>query len=172
MKNNIILIGMPGSGKSSAGVLAAKALGLDFIDTDLLIQKKYSMKLADIIRKYGNNAFINCETDIMLSLKNVTGAVIATGGSAVLSDKAMQTLKENGFFIYLEVPSDILGRRISNMSSRGIVMKKNETISDIYTARRSLYEKYADAILPVNSADDAEKTVAGIVSMARSAGII
>ncbi len=140
---NIVLIGMPGSGKSTVGVLLAKSMLLDFIDTDLIIQNKLSLPLQEIIKQKGTAAFIEIEDNILSELKS-NNSVIATGGSAVYGENAMQNLKKDAKTIYLKLPLSEIEKRINNIKTRGIVMAKNETLADIYEARTPLYEEYAD----------------------------
>ena len=122
--NNYILIGMPGSGKSTIGVLLAKALGYDFVDTDLVIQQKGGGLLKEII--------------------DVNKSVIAPGGSAVYSDKAMRHFKEIGTIIYLKLDYQTVKRRLGNLKARGVVLEKGQTLRDLYNERIPYYEKYAD----------------------------
>lgn len=140
---NVILIGMPGSGKSTVGVLLAKSLLCDFIDTDLIIQNKYAMPLNKIINDFGTDEFIKRENETLSEI-SVDNCVVATGGSAVYGEKAMQNLKQNAKIVYLKLPVAELERRISNIKTRGIVMEKGETLTSLYLARAPLYEKYAD----------------------------
>lgn len=143
MHKNIILIGMPGSGKSTLGVVLAKVLGMGFSDMDLLIQQRTNRRLQEIIDTDGLEAFLSAEEATILS---VTGEnmVLATGGSAVLSEKAMAHLKSIGTVVYLDVPFRILCKRIKNMATRGIACQPGQTLADIYKYRTPLYEKYAD----------------------------
>jgi shikimate kinase len=146
--NNIVLIGMPGAGKSTIGVLAAKTLGLDFIDTDILIQQKEGRLLQDIIEQAGIQRFLEIEEACICEacFKN---AVIATGGSVVYSNKAMRALKQEGIIIYLKISYEEMIRRIRNITTRGIVLKKRQSLKDLYSERIPLYEQYAD--ITVNS---------------------
>lgn len=141
--NNIILIGMPGAGKSTIGVLLAKSLLRDFADTDLVIQKKYSCSLCDIIKKEGTDKFIEIE-DAVLSCCNFENTVIATGGSAVYGENAMKNLKKKSVTIYLSVSIGELEKRLQNIHTRGVAMKEGTTIADLFAERKPLYEKYAD----------------------------
>lgn len=141
--NNIILIGMPGSGKSTVGVLAAKLLGLDFIDCDLLIQKKEGKKLHEIINEGGAEYFERVEEDVLSGL-TAEKTLIATGGSAVYSEKGMENLKKLGKVVYLKVGIEELYDRITNFNTRGIIMHKGTTLEDLCAERLPLYEKYAD----------------------------
>ena len=146
MERNIILIGMPGSGKSTCGVLAAKALCMSFTDTDLLIQSAEEMKLQDIINERGTEYFEKAEERTLLGV-DCENTIISTGGSAVYYDNAMKKLKENGKVIYLKVDYDEMIRRISNMKTRGILLKEGETMEQLFRSRESLYEKYADVTI-------------------------
>ncbi|MGN0488663.1 MAG: shikimate kinase [Ruminococcus sp.] len=146
MKNNIILIGMPGSGKSTVGVLLAKQLGYNFVDTDLLISRKGDKPLQEIIDNEGLERFSQLESTVGETL-DCDKTVVATGGSMVLCDKAMENLKALGKVVYLEVPVKELERRLVNFKTRGIVMRKGETIKDILNKRQAYYEKYADIVI-------------------------
>lgn len=141
--DSIILIGMPGCGKSTLGVILAKNLGFDFIDTDLLIQKQKKMKLHEIIEKYGIDEFIRIENEI-ISAVIAESSVIATGGSAVYGDAAMERMREIGTVVYLKLPADEIARRVSDFEARGVVAKHGQSIFDIYNERVPLYQKYAD----------------------------
>lgn len=143
---NIILIGMPGAGKSTVGVLLAKALGMSFIDADLIIQQNTGNLLQEIIDKYSISKFLEIEESIILSL-NIENSVVATGGSIIYSRNAINSLKRNGILIYLKLPYDEIERRISNIKTRGIVIGKDQKLMDIYNERIPLYEKYADIII-------------------------
>ncbi len=141
--NNIILIGMPGSGKSTVGVLLAKMLGMNFIDADLLIQQQEGMKLYEILEKKGNAYFSKVEEAVNASIQ-AEHTVIATGGSVVYGKAAMSHLKGMGTVVYLKVPLAELKRRIKNFATRGIQMEQGQTLADIYAERIPLYEQYAD----------------------------
>ncbi len=161
--NNIILIGMPGAGKSTLGVVLAKALGFDFTDTDLIIQSEQNEKLYKIIEKKGIKEFIEIENGTVAALK-VKNSVIATGGSVIFGKEAMENLKSLGTVVYLEVDEKEIEKRLSNIKTRGIVMEKGETVEKIYNERTPLYEKYAD-ITVVCKGMDLEKTVEKIISL-------
>lgn len=150
--NNVILIGMPGSGKSTVGVLLAKMAGLDFIDSDLLIQKAVGKRLFEIIEEKGNDEFLKIENRINSEI-NVHNSVIATGGSAVYCKEAMEHLKTLGRVVYIKVPLDEIKRRIRDFSTRGIVIKNGNSIEDLFAERVPLYEKYADITLECDNAD-------------------
>ena len=143
MADNIILIGMPGSGKSTCGVLAAKALLKNFFDTDLLLQNIEGKRLQEIIDENGIKYFNDAEENAILSL-DIRGTVIATGGSVVYSEKSMEHLKKLGRVIYLHLDYDTMADRIKNITTRGVVLKDGHTLLDMYNERLSLYEKYAD----------------------------
>jgi len=140
---NIIMIGMPGCGKSTVGVLLAKSAAMDFIDCDLVIQKRYGSTLQRIIDTKGIDFFRMAEEETILNVRT-EDCVIATGGSAVYSPKAMEHLKKNGIVIYISLPIEEIKKRLTNIKTRGVAMNKGQTIDDLYIERRSLYEGYAD----------------------------
>lgn len=154
---NIILIGMPGCGKSTVGVILAKTLGIGFVDTDLIIQQRENRLLQNIIDTDGIDFFLNCEAEAVKSLY-CDNCVIATGGSVVYREEAIQYLKSNGKIIFLDVPLDEIKRRLNNINTRGIAAKKNKSIEDIYNERIALYNKYADVIIRTDG-ESVEKTV-------------
>ncbi len=158
---NIVLIGMSGAGKSTVGVILAKALGLSFIDTDIIIQNNEGMRLQDIIENRGTKCFLELEEKHLLTL-SVEGTVIATGGSAVFSTQAMKKLKENGDIIYLKVDYPEIERRVKNFSTRGVVKRREQSLSEVYSERVELYEKYADIIVEATNTD-IESTVKEII---------
>ena len=161
MSSNIVLIGMPGSGKSTCGVLAAKALLKNFFDTDLLLQNLEGKRLQSIINENGIEYFNKAEERAILSL-DIQGTVIATGGSVVYSEKAMAHLRSLGKIIYLRLGYEEMEKRIKNITTRGIVLKEGETLLDMYNERAPLYEKYADEILNCDGMT-VEETVESIV---------
>ncbi|MBR5897003.1 MAG: shikimate kinase [Lachnospiraceae bacterium] len=145
-KTNIVLIGMPASGKSTVGVILAKVSGKKFIDTDLVIQQRENALLAEIIKEKGVEGFMKSEEEAILSVDE-NNTVIATGGSAVYGEKAMEHLKENGTVIYLKFEKGELFKRLHNIKERGVVLKPGETIGEMYDNRSVLYEKYADIVI-------------------------
>ncbi|HOJ10763.1 MAG TPA: shikimate kinase [Clostridiales bacterium] len=149
---NIVLIGMPSAGKSTIGVILAKTLGMCFIDTDLVIQEKECRLLQDIINTYGISRFLQIEENAVLTLK-YKAAVIATGGSVVYSDKAMTHLKQDGIITYLKVGYEEIERRINNISTRGIIFNKGQSLLDMYNQRMPLYEKYSDITIDCSNKD-------------------
>ena len=132
---NIVLIGMPAVGKSTVGVVVAKRLGYEFVDTDLLIQ--------EIIAQEGNDGFLAIENQVNRDL-DVENAVIAPGGSVVYCEEAMEHYKKTGTVVYLKVSYETIDRRIQNAKSRGVVLKEGQTLKDLYEERVCLFEKYAD----------------------------
>lgn len=146
---NIVLIGMPGVGKSTIGVILAKEIGYQFVDSDLLIQKQESRLLKDIISSEGVEGFLSIENQVNASV-DVSDSVIATGGSAVYGAEAMAHLKEIGTIVYLKCSFDTLNKRLGDLKGRGVVLKKGQTLKDIFEERRVLYEKYADIIIEEN----------------------
>lgn len=161
---NIVLIGMPGCGKSTLGVLLAKTLGAEFIDTDLIIQKKTGRLLHKIVAEDGKEAFLDIERDAILTLTGESNTVIATGGSAVLRAEAMEHLKKNGIVVYLSLPYMAVSKRIRNIKTRGIAFGEGETLRDIYNQRIPYYESYADITLKCDYGT-AEKNVTKLVSI-------
>lgn len=140
---NIILIGMPGAGKSTVGVVLAKMMRMDFCDTDLVIQKITGRKLQDILDRGGLKRFIETEKKAILTL-DCDECVIATGGSVVLNEQTMEHLKRLGKIVYLRADYESIASRINNLSTRGIAFDKGQTLRDIYEQRVPLYEKYCD----------------------------
>lgn len=149
---NIILIGMPGCGKSTVGVVLAKVMGMHFCDTDIVIQQREGRKLQDIIDSDGNDAFLACEKNALLSL-DIDDTVISTGGSAVYSNEAMQHLKKSGKVIYIKVSEEEIERRLADFAARGVAIKDGMTVKDLYDERIPLYEKYADITVKGEGAD-------------------
>jgi shikimate kinase len=143
MKKNIVLIGMPGVGKSSAGIVLAKVIGYKFVDSDLIIQEKKGMLLKDIIKDKGIDGFINIENDINKSLE-AESTVIATGGSAVYGSEAMEHFKKIGTIVYLKASYEEISQRLGDLDGRGVVHRQGQSLRDLYDERTELYEKYAD----------------------------
>ena len=148
--NNLILIGMPSAGKSTIGVLLAKKMGYDFIDTDLLIQKQEGKLLRELIAEHGSEGFLEIENQVNRDLE-AEKAVIAPGGSVVYCEEAMQHYKEIGTIVYLKVSYPDIKRRIGNPKRRGVVLTEGQTLLDLYNERSVLFEKYADIIIDEGS---------------------
>lgn len=146
MKDNIVLIGMPGVGKSTIGVVLAKVMGYQFIDADLVIQEKEGKLLCEIIEEAGTDGFIEVENRINSQIE-AKHAIIATGGSVVYGAEAMAHLKEIGTVIYLKLPFEELNQRLRDIKGRGVVLREGQTLLDLYEERVVLYEKYADVIV-------------------------
>lgn len=162
-KENIVLIGMPGVGKSTVGVILAKVLGYQFIDADLVIQKRENRLLHEIISEEGLEGFLKAEENANVYIaQNEEKSIVATGGSVVYCEKAMQELKKTGRVIYLELEYDQLKKRLGNLKGRGVVLKDGQDLRGLYEERIPLYEKYAD--LTVNEKNlDVEQTLQKIV---------
>jgi len=140
---NVILIGMPGVGKSTVGVLLAKRLGFAFIDTDIYIQVREGRSLQAIIQAHGADEFCRIEENYILSLA-VGSHVIAPGGSVVYRPKAMAHLKARGLTIHLDIAVERLKRRLDDVDARGVVIAPGQTIEGLFAERRPLYLRYAD----------------------------
>ena len=152
---NIVLIGMPASGKSTAGVLLAKSIGYGFIDTDLLLQKREGMLLRDLLKERGTEGFIDAEEKTNAEIV-ADRCVIATGGSVVYGEKAMLSLKSSGTIVYLKINSETLNNRLkgADIFERGVVMRnRGETLDELLAERAPLYEKYADITVDCNGLD-------------------
>lgn len=146
---NIVLVGMPGCGKSTVGVILAKTLGLSFIDTDLLICAKEESTLQKIIEEKGLAYFENVESAVGEGLE-AKNTVVATGGSMILYEKAMAHLKDIATVVYIDVSLQELKKRLVNIKTRGITFSEGETLEDIFNTRTPLYKKYADVIIDAN----------------------
>ncbi|MCI8414485.1 MAG: shikimate kinase [Ruminiclostridium sp.] len=149
---NLILIGMPGAGKSTLGVLLAKALGLDFVDTDLLIQAQEGKLLRELIAQLGSDGFLALEgrTCAALTLEH---SVVATGGSVVYEPEAMAHLKSLGTIVYLALDYPSLERRLDNLTRRGVVLQPGQTLKTLYDERVPLYRRYADLTVDCGGGD-------------------
>lgn len=159
MKNNVVLIGMPGCGKSTVGVILAKILGYSFLDSDLLIQEKEGRLLSEIIEQDGLEGFNELENRINASI-NVNCSVIATGGSVVYGKEAMEHLKKIGTVVYIRLPYEEIANRLGDLTKRGVSIKEGQTLLDLYNERVPLYEKYADIIFDENGRTISETALA------------
>ena len=144
--SNIVLIGMPGSGKSTVGVILAKMTGRDFVDTDVLIQKEQGRSLQDIVDRDGYLKLREIEERMILKLE-CRNHVIATGGSAVYSQAAMTHLKTDGIAVFLNVDLQTLFTRVKDFDTRGLAKRPDQGVADLFSERHALYRKYADVII-------------------------
>lgn len=163
MNNNVTLIGMPGAGKSTVGIVLAKILGYDFIDTDLLIQKAEGKLLWQIMRDVGIEGFNAIEERINAEV-TAEHSVISPGGSVIYGEKAMEHLRSIGTVIYLRVSCEVLAERLGDLKKRGVVLKPGQTLQSLYEERTPLYEKYAHLTIDVGDTD-----VAGAAERIRKA---
>jgi shikimate kinase len=152
MKKNIVLIGMPGAGKSTIGVILAKMLGMDFIDADLVIQKEEGRLLSQIIQDEGADGFLAIEERVNAGL-SPENAVIATGGSVVYGKRAMEHLRRTGTVVYLRLSYPEVDGRLNDIHGRGVVLRDGQTLMDLYEERTLLYEKYAHVIVDEDGLD-------------------
>ncbi|MBE6861808.1 MAG: shikimate kinase [Ruminococcus sp.] len=161
MKNNVVLIGMPGVGKSTVGVILAKILGFTFVDTDIVIQQEEGKLLKNIIAERGIDGFLETENRICSRIE-AEKSVIATGGSVVYGSEAMKHLSETGIVVYLKLDYSKLCERLGNIRNRGVVIRKGQSLESLYEERVPLYEKYADIIIDENGCD-IEKTINNVI---------
>ena len=161
--DNIILIGMPGSGKSTVGVVLAKALGLRFVDVDLLIQEREGALLQELIDRRGVERFLDLERDAILSL-DCRSTVVAPGGSCVCREESIAHMRRLGTVVYLELPLEDAAGRIHNLASRGIALSPGQTLADVYHYRAPLYERCAHITVPAGG-----QSLAGTVEAVRNA---
>jgi len=152
---------MPGCGKSTLGVLLAKALAMDFVDTDLVLQRQSGRPLQALVDELGTAGFSRAEETCVLRL-NIQGAVVATGGSVALEERAMEHLSQNGTVVFVRLPYPTIERRLRNMRTRGIAMEKGQTLRDLYCLRQPYYERWADITVDPDG-QDIEQTVALLV---------
>ena len=145
-KTNLVLIGMPASGKSTVGVILAKALGYDFVDTDLVIQNRTGKRLEELMEERGIDGFLKLEEEINADI-TCSHTVLAPGGSVIYGEKAMRHFQEIATILYLQVPLDMLELRLHNMKERGVALRDGMTLEDLYNERTPLYETYADIVI-------------------------
>ncbi len=163
MKNNIVLIGMPGVGKSTLGVILAKILGYRFMDADLVIQEREGKLLREIIAEKGVEGFMAIENEVNASI-NCDKTIIATGGSVVYGKEAMEHLRKIGEIIYLKANFEDIDKRLSNLQGRGVVLKDGQNLEMLYQERTPLYEEYADHIIDETGCD-IEETIKKILKI-------
>lgn len=157
-KNNITLIGMPASGKSTVGVLLAKRLGFSFVDVDILIQEKEKRLLKEIIADVGDDGFMEIENRVNAEL-DVERSVIAPGGSVIYGKEAMEHLKEISTVVYLKLSYEDVKERLGDLVDRGVVLKNGMSLLDLYNERVPYYEKYADITVDETGVESAGDTV-------------
>ncbi|MCQ2491480.1 MAG: shikimate kinase [Lachnospiraceae bacterium] len=153
--NNITLLGMPGAGKSTIGVLLAKAINYDFLDTDLSIQRQEGMLLREIIAKKGLEEFKKIENQVNRDVC-VERTVIAPGGSVIYGEEAMEHLASISKVIYLKLSYEEIRKRLGNLKKRGVVFAEGQTLEDLYKERAPLYEKYSEVIIDADGLDIGE----------------
>lgn len=146
MKNNIVLIGMPGAGKSTVGVVLAKVVGYKFVDSDLVIQEEYGKLLHELITEHGLDGFLEIENKVNAQLE-MTKSIIATGGSVIYGEEAMEHLKDIGLVVYLKLTLESIAERLGDLQQRGVALKEGWGLKELYEERVPLYEKYADIVL-------------------------
>ncbi len=164
-KDNLVMIGMPGVGKSTIGVIAAKMLGMHFLDADILIQEKENRLLAEIIAQDGVDGFLAIENAVNASI-DTSGAVISTGGSVIYGEEAMRHLGEIGTIVYLRLSYEQLTLRLGDLKNRGVVLKDGQDLQGLYDERTPLYEQYADLVIDEDDLD-IEETLACVVEAYR-----
>lgn len=167
-KNNIILIGMPGAGKSTLGVLLARAMNYRFLDTDLLIQEREGKLLCEVIEEKGLEGFLKIEGEVNAGV-NAERTVIAPGGSAIYSENAMKHFSEIGTIVYLHVPVTELSKRLGDLKRRGVVLKEGQNLENLYEERRVYYERYAKVTVDVTQNEIGE-VLAELVQKLKEAG--
>ena len=161
-KTNLVLIGMPASGKSTVGVVLAKVIGYDFIDTDILIQRSEKKRLSQIIEDVGVDGCLQVENRVNASVE-ADHCVIATGGSAVYGEEAMRHFRKIGHIIYLKVDYETIRKRLRSIKQRGVALRDGQSLRDLYEERTALYEKYADTV--IEEKGDAEDVVVQILRL-------
>jgi len=150
LRDNLVLIGMAGAGKSTVGVVLAKRLGMDFVDTDLLIQRRHGARLVELIARHGLEGFLRREEEVVESLR-VQQTVIATGGSVVYGAAGMAALAARGRIVFLDVPLAVLEERLHDLESRGLVIEPGESLATLYARRLPLYRQWAEVTVDCGS---------------------
>lgn len=162
---NVVLVGMPGCGKSTVGVLLAKTLMMDFVDTDLLLQRQSGKPLQQMVDELGTTGFSRAEEAFVKELR-LAGTVIATGGSVALENEAMAALKQNGLVVFLRINYAETERRLQNIKTRGIAMEKGQTLKELYDLRQPAYLRRADAVVDADGLS-IEETVEALAQIVR-----
>ncbi len=160
-KDNIILIGMPGCGKTTIGTELSEVIGYGYIDSDSVIVAREGKLLSEIIAERGREAFLDIEGKVNSEIA-ANRCVIATGGSVIYRDTAMQKLKEKGTVVYLKLPYEVIAKRLGDLKKRGVALKDGFTLKDLYDERTPLYEKYADVVVQL-SGKSVEQSVQEVV---------
>lgn len=158
-KDNVVFIGMPSVGKSTVGIVVAKLMGYDFIDTDLLIQKQEKRLLKDIIADEGRAGFLAIENKLNSNLE-ASHSIISPGGSAIYGKEAMEHFKEIAKIVYLKVSFEEINRRVGDPVKRGVVLRPGQTLEDLYIERTALFEQYADIVIDEENKNMEETVVA------------
>ena len=166
MKDNLVLIGMPGVGKSTAGVVAAKLAGYQFLDSDLVIIQRDGRLLREIIEQDGVEGFLSIENRVNASI-SAHNTIIATGGSVIFGDGAMYHLSTIGTIVYLRASYETVASRVTDLKGRGVAMKPAQTLREIYEERKDLYEKFAEYIIDVDK-QSIEATAKELAKIARN----
>lgn len=166
MKDNVILIGMPGAGKSTIGVVLAKTLGMNFVDTDLVIQNKENSLLQKMINEEGMEHFLDCEEQAVLTIEG-DRMVVATGGSVIYREGAMAHLRTLGRLVYLDVSYMEIERRVNNITTRGIAIRDGATLKDVYEERAAYYNRYLDVAIACDG-ETVENIVDAIVAYTKA----
>lgn len=169
---NVIFIGMPAAGKSTIGVVTAKLLGYDFVDTDLLIQKQEGRLLKEIIAAEGQDGFLKIEDRVNAEVE-AENAIIAPGGSVVYCENAMRHFKEIGIVVYLKASFETINKRLGmgNAKERGVVLRRGQSLKDLYGERTALFEKYAD-ITVCEDGIDLDDTIKLVIKMLKNAEVV
>ena len=162
---NIVMIGMPGCGKSTLGVLLAKALMMDFVDTDLIMQNRFGKPLQQLVDELGTEGFSRAEEECICSL-NLKNTVIATGGSVALEECAMEYLAGNGLIVFVKLTYETIESRLKNISTRGITLEKGQSLRDLYDYRQPYYHRWGQIVVEADG-QDIEQTVEMLVKMLR-----
>lgn len=165
MEKNLILVGMPASGKSTVGVILAKEMKYRFVDTDLILQEDTDQTLVEIIEERGLRGFLDLENETVAALK-AKRSIIATGGSVIYGAEAMENLKAQGLVIYLAHRYEVIESRLTNIKTRGVAMQKGQTLRDLFKERVPLYERYADITIEADGLTT-EQTVQSIIERVR-----